>query len=81
MTSRMLSVREVADQLGTRTHSVLTLIKTGQLRASDISLTPGGRPRWRIDPDDLSLYLARKTFQAPAPRRRRKKPTNVKEFF
>lgn len=81
MADRALSVREVAELLGVRQHCVLTLIRNGELRAVDISLKPGGRPRWRIMPDDWDGFLSRRTYQPAAPRRRRRKPTNVKQYF
>jgi len=75
------SVRDVAELLGVRTHAVLTLIRSGQLRAIDVSLRPGGRPRWRIMPDDLDGFIARRTHQATIRVRRRKRPTQVKQYF
>ena len=82
MTDRALTVKQVAEQLGVGQHAVLALIRSGDLQAIDVSLQPGGRPRWRIMPDDLEGFLARRTHQAAAPRRRRRrKPTNVKAYF
>lgn len=74
-------VKAVAELLDIRQHGVLALIRSGELRAVDVSLTPGGRPRWRIMPDDLDAFIARRTHQASAPRRRRKPSTNVKAYF
>ena len=76
-----LSVKQVAELLGIRTHGVLALIRSGELRAVDVSLVQGGRPRWRILPDDLEGFLLRRTYQTAPPRRRRRKPTNVKAYF
>jgi len=82
MTDRALSVREVSELLGIRTHGVLSLIHSGELRAVDVSLKQGGRPRWRILPDDLDGFLLRRTHQVPAPRRRKRRRTaNVKQYF
>ena len=83
MTDRaLLSVQQVAELLGIRQHGVLALIRTGQLRAVDVSLRPGKRPRWRILPDDFDGFLLRRTHQAAAPRRRRRKPrSTVKQYF
>lgn len=76
------SVKQVADLLGIRTRGVLTLIRNGELRALDVSLEPGGRPRWRILPDDLDAFISRRTHQANPPRPRRRKPkTTVKVYF
>jgi len=81
MADRAHSVKQVAEQLGIRTHGVLSLIRSGELQAVDVSLVKGGRPRWRIFPDDLEGFIIRRTHQAPTPRRRRRKPTNVKAYF
>lgn len=76
------SVAEVAKLLALREHSVLSLIKSGDLRAIDVSLTPGGKPRWRILPEDLDAFISHRTHQASPPRRRKASPrTNVKRYF
>ena len=59
----MLSVREVALRLGIRTHGVLTLIHSEAIRSVDCSLKPGGRPLWRIDPEELENFILRRTHQ------------------
>lgn len=80
--STALSVKQVAETLAIRQHGVLALIRSGQLRAIDVSLQQGGRPRWRILPEDLDGFLLRRTYQAPAPRCRRQVPrTNVRAYF
>jgi excisionase family DNA binding protein len=81
MTNPAYSVRRVAELLGIRQHGVLSLIRSGELRAVDVSLKQGGRPRWRIMPDDLEGFLLRRTHQPAAPRRRRRKPQTVKHYF
>ena len=82
MTDRALTVRDVAALLGIRQHGVLSLIRSGELRGVDVSLKPGGRPRWRIMPDDLEGFLSRRTLTPAGPRRRaRRRPANVKQYF
>ena len=81
MSEPFYTVKQVAELLGIRTHGVSALIRSGQLRAIDVSLTPGGKPRWRIMPDDLDAFVLRRTHQAPQPRRRRRKRPLVKEYF
>lgn len=76
-----LTVREVAERLSIRQHGVLTLIRSGELRAVDVSLKPGGKPRWRILPEDLEGFLLRRTYQAAKPRTRRKKSKNIPQYF
>ena len=76
------SVKQVAELLGVREHGVLSLIRSGELVGIDVSLQPGGRPHWRILPDDLDGFISRRTHQASPPRRRRRKPkTSVKVYF
>jgi hypothetical protein len=81
MADRAHTVRQVAEHLGIRPHGVLTLIRSGQLVAHDVSLQPGGRPRWRIMPADLEDFLARRTYAPPAPRRRPRKNQAAKVYF
>ena len=76
-----LNVAGVAARLKAGEHKVLALIHSGELPAVDVSLKPGGRPRWRVLPDDFDAFLARRTFSPPAPRRRRRKPPAIKRFF
>jgi len=82
MPDHALSVKRVAELLGIRTHGVLALIRSGELIAVDVSLVPGGRPHWRILADDFEGFIARRTRQPVAPRRRRRKhANNVKQYF
>lgn len=76
-----LSVREVAERLGIRRHGVLSLLHSGALRAIDVSLTPGGRPTWRIMGDDLDTFITNRTHVKSPPRRRKKKRPMVKTYF
>jgi excisionase family DNA binding protein len=76
------SVREVAETLSLRQHSILALIACGELRAIDVSLKRGRRPHWRIAGEDLERFIASRTCQTAAPRpRRRKFRTRVKQYF
>jgi len=79
--SAMLSVREVAELLSIRTHGVTSLIRSCQLRAVDVSLTPGGKPRWRVDREELDSFIRRRTHEAAPKRRRRRRSKLVKEYF
>ena len=82
MADTALTVQQVAQALRIRRHGVLALIKSGELRAVDVSLKPGGRPRWRVLPDDLDGFLTRRAHQPAIPRRRRRKPrSHVKDYF
>ena len=75
MTDAALTVKEVAEHLGVQQRSVLELIKSGALLASDVSLNPtSGRPRWRIQEAELQNFLDRRVHQPTTKRRRRRKP-------
>lgn len=76
-----LTVREVSEMLGVGQHGILALIRTGELLAVDVSLHPGGRPRWRIMLDEIEGFLIRRTHLPPGPRRRRRKTATVKKYF
>lgn len=76
-----LTVREVAELLGIRQHSVLALIHKGELRAFDVSLERGGKPRWRIARDELDSFMTRRTHQAAPPRRRHRSRSIPRKYF
>ena len=82
MVDPALSVAQVAELRGIRTKGVLALIRSGQLRAVDVSLAPGGRPRWRILADDLDGFILRRTHDASTPRKRlRRKTKPARKWF
>ena len=82
MSKPFYSVKQVAELLSIRTRSVRALLKSGDLVGIDVSLQPGGRPRYRISQDDLDNFLLRRAHQAAPPRkRRRKKRPLVKQYF
>lgn len=78
----MLSVKEVAELLGIRPHGVLQLIHTGQITAADVSLHPGGKPRWRVSRGEAEEFVRRRT-KSPTPkrRRRRRQAPDIKQYF
>jgi excisionase family DNA binding protein len=78
---RGLTPKQVAERLGTRTSHVTALIRSGQLRAADISLQPGGKPRWLIHPEQLESFLRRRTYSVVPKSRRRRNSQPAKKFF
>ena len=84
----MLTPPEIARRWGVSPETVIGWVRSGQLRAVDVSSRPGiGRPRFRIDIADLSAFENRrqviprgKNGNNPS-RRRRRKPAGVVEFF
>lgn len=81
MSDRAHTIADIAASLGIRPHAVLALIHSGQLRAVDVSLK-GRKPRWRILPEDLEGFFARRTPQPAGPRKQRRKPNrNIIQYF
>ena len=80
--SEFLTVKVIAAKLDVRQEAVLTLIRSGQLKAFSIALKPGGKPRWRISSDALKEFIDSRTFQPAAPRRRRRsKEKKIRKYF
>jgi excisionase family DNA binding protein len=78
----MLTPPVVAQRLGVSADKVLYWIKEGSLRAVNVALRVGGRPRWRIAEADLAAFeTARLATVPPALRRRKCAPMDVIEFF
>lgn len=82
---RKLSLPQVARMLGVADGKVLAWIKSGELRAINLSRLRGQRPRYAIDIADLERFEQSRTIvpeTAPPTRRVRRKATaGVKEFF
>ena len=81
--TRRFLVPEVADRLRMSVEKVLRLIRNRQLRAIDVSTTPGTtRPRYIIDEADLVAFeQARATAPAQTPAARRRRTTEVPNYF
>jgi Helix-turn-helix domain len=74
----------VAKKFGIDPEKVATWIRNGELRAINVATRIGGRPRWRILPEDLEAFLlSRQSPAAPTRRapRRRRNPAEVTEYF
>jgi hypothetical protein len=75
---------KLAERWGVKPEKVIAFIRAGELRAFDVSVRPdSGRPRYRIPPDAIIEFEARRSVISPTkPRERRKKqPPDVIEFF
>lgn len=78
---RLLTPPQVAQRLRIKPERVIAMIRSGELRGSDVASRGSRRPRYRIDPADLAAWLAGRAVVAatrPIPRRR---PANVIEFY
>jgi hypothetical protein len=68
-----------AEFLGVSPEKIIHFIRRGELRASNITADPSGRPRYVITPEALEAFLASRQPNPPAhrPRRRRKEANEV----
>jgi transposase len=78
------SVKDVAERFCVSQSTVLHWLATGQLVGLNVGRDPGkAKPRWRIPQSSLEIFEAsRSSKPAPAPTRRKRKPTtDVIEFI
>lgn len=74
----------LARRWGISVDKVLTWIRSGELRAIDVSTRRGGRPRYLIDDADILAFERMREVQPPlrqTRRRRKPKDTSVIEFY
>jgi hypothetical protein len=80
--SRSFLVKEVAALYVVTGGRVLNWIKSGQLRAIDVSEGTGKKHRWRITPEALAEFEATRTvIPLPRPGRRRAKSGWTYQYF
>lgn len=85
-TRRKLTPPQLAELWGVGTSKVLAWIHSGELRAINAATRPTGeRPRWLIDPDDVTAFERSRASAQPKPlanrKRRAAKPANVTSYF
>lgn len=79
---RYLTPPEVARRFGVSTSKVTTWISRGEIVALNLATAAGGRPRWRISPEALADFEARRSAQPkPKQQRRRRAPKEMVRFF
>ncbi|MGC9454946.1 MAG: helix-turn-helix domain-containing protein [Phycisphaerae bacterium] len=66
-----MTVRDVARQLQVSPDTVHRWVRSGQLRAADVSARGGQRACWRVDGRHLEDFLGRRANRAPQARRDR----------
>lgn len=83
MSTAFHTVAQAAELLQVRVRQIQGLIRTGELRAVDVSLHSGGKPRWRISDAELQAFQVRRSNKpVPVPsRRKRRRSTNITEYF
>lgn len=79
--SQFLTTSQAAERLAVTIEQIVTMIRTGNLRAINISV--GSKSRWRIASSDLEAFIAARTHKpSPVqPRRRRKMPAPKVDYF
>lgn len=75
LVERRLTVAEVAEAVGLSVHAVLRLIDSGELRAADYSRRGAKRPTWRIHPDDVRAFEAKRSSTLGKESTPNRKPT------
>ncbi len=77
MSKRPLSPPAFAKRYGVNPDKVHTWIRNGELAAIDVSTKPTGRPRWRIMPEAVEAFEARRAAKPPAPKPKRRRRTST----
>jgi hypothetical protein len=77
-----LTPPQVGRLLGVKASKVGLWIRSGELKAVDVSERRGGRPRWKIPPESLTAFFAARSSRPSLPQvRRRKRDVQVTEYF
>jgi excisionase family DNA binding protein len=67
---RPLTVPEVAKFLRVRPDKVLSWVRSGRLRGYNVAERENGRPKYRVNPDDLQSFMQQRAVTQPAPKGR-----------
>jgi excisionase family DNA binding protein len=67
---RPMTVPEVAKFLRVRPDKVLSWVRSGRLRGYNVAEKENGRPKYRINPEDLAAFAQQRTITQPAPKGR-----------
>lgn len=82
MPDRWLTPPAVARQLGVDPSKVIAWLRRGELVGVNVADRVGGRPRYRVDPEQLALFLQRRsTSTAPKLVRRRKTTGFARKYY
>lgn len=84
VTQQTLTPPELARRWRVKPERVIGWIRSGELRAFDVSSKPGvGKPRFRISLDAILEFENRRSAaqDRPVTRRRRRQPDNVIQYF
>ena len=74
---------QLAREIGCDPETVISWIRRGELAAVNLASDQRGRPRYKIAPEAVETFLARRAVTPPAPpqRRRKRDTANVIQFF
>lgn len=74
---------QLARRWGVASDKIVHFIRTGELRAIDVSTRRGGRPRYLIDERDIEAFEQARSVQpiTRPTRRKRSQPQGVVEYF
>jgi hypothetical protein len=85
MIEQAVSPRRYANSRNINVSKVLTWIRSGELRAVNLAVRPEGRPRWKLTPEAIAEFEAKRSSTpppAPPPRRpRRRFDAGVTQYF
>jgi hypothetical protein len=81
--NRTYGVPDLCERYAVGPHTVLTWIRSGELRAVNVARRPGGRPSWRVTAEAVAAFEAARTPTPASPRGRRAKRAagDVVEFY
>lgn len=74
-------VRDIAERYAVDQSKVRTWIRSGELRAIDVSTNCGGRPRYRITPSGLAEFEAKRAVVPPTKAKRRSATGWTPQYF
>jgi len=77
-TKTLFTPPEIAEQLAVAPETVVGWIKSGQLKGSN--LATAARPRYVVQPDDLSSFLKSRQPEPPQPRKPKAKKSGYRRF-
>lgn len=73
---------ELARRWRIKPDRIIRMIRRGELRAFNIAEPSSSRPRYRIPPDAIVEFENRRSgAETPKPRRRRRQPADVVQYF
>jgi transposase len=75
------SVRDLRERYTVSEHTILSWIRSGELRAISVARKQGGRPTWRVTQQALEEFEVLRMATPPLPKARRRKQADVIQFY